>query len=146
MSIFHRVAVSVFVPLLLGACGAPGMDIVLPATDDGTAVPDAQNQVAIRLDPAGFELAALGECGQRNFCGHLVITLAAESEVNPGDFIGTQCGGTFEASTAEFTVDLDNCERQTGVFSVLVNLHDDDHLPVQGEHVVAFRRFLVEAP
>lgn len=143
MSTIRRVLFAALIPVLFTACS--GLDIINPRTEDAVLVPDGEGRVTIEVSTVGWEIRSPGECGDREQCGHLVARMTADEKVNETTYNGVVCGmDPIELTSTTFQLDLHTCPRQTGLFSVLVHLHDDDHLSLEGGGVAAFRRFIIE--
>lgn len=130
---------------LFAATACNGIHVQSPS-DGEAVVPDSDNLVRIQVGIFGWELAAAGECGDREQCGHLSAMVMADEQIDATSWNGTSCGEQLDldAGGSELVIDLDACPRQTGTFSVLVHLHDDAHTMHSGGGVSAFRRFIVE--
>lgn len=134
-------------PLLaaLALVGCNGLSITRPGAENDVVVPDAEGRVTIEVSSFGWELSPAGACDGRENCGHLVARLTEDEQTGEHSWNGMRCGeGDLEVEGTTFTVDLTTCTRRTGLFSVMVGLHDDDHVSYEGGGVAAFRRFIVE--
>lgn len=108
------------------ASGSPCIALTEPLT--GSVVElggDADDTVPISYTVAGFTLMAPGTCGGTDACGHVHL-LVDGSACND---TGAPYNNAGAASPTDAKLAL--CEQSTGPHAVAVELHNDDHSPVQ---------------
>ncbi len=122
----------VCIALLLAACGgssAKGINasIHISSPQAGASVAlgtDVDKSVIVAYTLTGFTVMALGSCGSTAACGHVHIFID-----------GTACGAPYNntsysqtSGTAKFALCASG--NQTGSHLLSVELHDDQHNPV----------------
>jgi len=106
---------------------SPASIVIVSPTAGEVVVPSSTNHVPVAFHVANFMLAALGSCAGMPNCGHVHLIID-----------GTGCnasGSPYNNAGAASPIDanLGACATATGVHTVALELHNDDHTAVIGK-------------
>lgn len=122
------------------AVAKPRILIVSPAADATVTPSGATKTVPIAFKVAGFTLKAAGTCGANTACGHAHLLVDGEA----CNTAGAPYNNDGEASPIDAI--LSECDAVPGAHTVTVELHKDNHAPLQdaGSNVQATVTFTAQ--